>query len=105
MQYFAHRKHLVHIEKAEMDGFLHTIDGIQPVTAGDNIGCDEFGNRFVINDKYFLDNYVPVRKLQKTKTQRKSPFEEQYANAYLEMGELVKQSNENDENYIFDLKK
>jgi hypothetical protein len=82
MQYFAHRKHLIHIEKAEMDGFLHTIDGIQVVTACDNLGCDEFGNRFVINDKYFLDNYVPVRKLVKTKTIRKSPFEEQYEDAY-----------------------
>jgi hypothetical protein len=42
--------------------------------------------------------------MKKTKTPRKSTLEE-YANAYLEMGDLVRQSNEEDQNYIFDIKK
>lgn len=102
MVHYSHRKHLLHIERAEDDGFIDSIEGIQPVSKGDLIGCDEFGNRFVVSEEYFYDNYVPVRKLRKTKTQRKSPFE--IENAYIEMGKLVKQSNEEGQNYIFDVK-
>lgn len=103
MVYYSHRKHLLHIERAEDDGFLESINGLQVIKRGDMLACDEFGNRFVLEEDYFYDNYVPVKKMRVTQTKRKSPFE--IENAYIEMGKLVEQSNEEGQNYIFDIKK
>jgi hypothetical protein len=56
----------------------------------------------VIDEDVFYSNYVGVRKLRQPRKTRKSPFEmAAIAEAYQEMGNLVKKSNENDENYIF----
>lgn len=75
MVYYSHRKHLLHIERAEDDGFLENINGLQVVKRGDLLACDEFGNRFVLEEDYFYDSYVPVKKMRVTQTTRKSPFE------------------------------
>jgi hypothetical protein len=101
--YYAQKKFLVTVYRAEETGELLTMQGEIPVRPTDIIATDQFGTQFVMTDKYFYENHVPVRKIKKTKTPRKSQLEE-YANAYIEMGELVKQSNENNENYIFDIK-
>jgi hypothetical protein len=102
--YYAQKKFLVTVDRAEETGELLTMQGEIPVRPTDIIATDQFGTQFIMTDKYFYDNYTPVRKMKKTKTPRKSTLEE-YANAYLEMGDLVKQSNEEDQNYIFDIKK
>jgi hypothetical protein len=82
MVHYSHRKHLLHVERAEDDGFLDSAEGLQIVKKNDLLGCDEFGNRFVISEDYFYDNYVPVKKMRVTKTSRKSPFEPAYEEAY-----------------------
>lgn len=79
MQYFAHRQFLVQVEKAESDGWLETIEGIHPITKGSYIATNELGHKFVVNEKFFLDSYVPVNKVE-PKQHRKpkmSPFEQE----------------------------
>jgi hypothetical protein len=96
--YFAHRNFTVRVERAEDDGFLDTIDGLSVIKKGDMIATNESGSQFVIDENYFYDTYIPVRKLRKTKTPRKSPFE------MAEIEESYKQSWVNQEDYIFDIK-
>lgn len=96
--YFANKRFLVSVERAEEDGELLTMEGEIPVRPTDIIATDQLGTQFVMTDKYFYENYVPVRKMRKKPSKTTL---EQYASAYLEMGELVKQSNENNEDYIF----
>jgi hypothetical protein len=75
---------------------------VHPVKAGDLIGTDPTGFQYVIDEDVFYSNYVGVRKIRQPRKPRKSPFEmAAIAEAYQEMGNLVKKSNENDENYIF----
>lgn len=90
MRYYSHRKHLIHVEEANGDGFLHTIEGIQPVKYKDKIAVDEFGNQFVIPLKYFNDTYVEVQKVESdpVRKRQKSPFEEQYERRLMEFGSL-----------------
>jgi hypothetical protein len=101
--YYANKKFLVQVERAETDGYLDFGETAQPYFEGNMIATDEYGNQSVLTENYFYENFVGVRKLRKGKTPRKSI--EDYAKGYIEMGQLVKQSNENDENYIFDPKK
>lgn len=97
--HYASKRFLVQVERPEQEGEIHTIHGTLPVKPNDILATDEFGVQFVMTEKYFSDNYVPVQKV-------KRDFDlEAMANAYAEMGELVKQSNENNEDYIFDIKK
>jgi hypothetical protein len=101
--YFSNKRFLVQAERAEEDGFIDYGESVQPYFVGNIILKDEFGCQSVVTEQYFYDNYVGVRKLYKSKTPRKSPFELQaMAEGYATMGELVKQSNENNEDYIFE---
>lgn len=68
---------------------------------GEIITTDEFGKQQVVTEDEFYSEYVGVRKLKKTRTKSKSPFElayiEQLANFKLE-------SNEESQDYINSMK-
>jgi hypothetical protein len=97
--YYASKRFLVQVERPEQEGEIITQYGSIPVKPTDIVATDEFGIQFVMTDQYFSDNYVPVEKV------KKDIDIDAMANAYAQMGELIKQSNENNEDYIFDIKK
>jgi hypothetical protein len=99
MNYYASKRFLVQVERPEQEGEIHTIHGTLPVKPTDIVATDEFGVQYVMSEKHFSENYLPVQKVKRN-------FDlEAMANAYAEMGDLVKQSNDNNEDYIFDIKK
>lgn len=77
--YYSNKKFLVQVERAETDGYLDFGETVQPYFKGNIIATDQYGNQSVMTESYFYANYEKVRKLQKTKTIRKSPFELAYA--------------------------
>jgi hypothetical protein len=97
--YYSSKRFLVQVERPEQEGEIHTIYGTLPVKPTDILATDEFGTQFIMSDQYFSDNYVPVKKVNKTKTPRKSPFE------MAEIEEAYKQNWVNQDDYIFDIKK
>jgi hypothetical protein len=93
---FANKKFLVQVERAETDGFIDYGETVQPYFAGDLLALDEFGTQSVVSENYFYENYVGVRKLHKTKTKCKSPFElQQIAEGYNCLNSSIE-----DESYI-----
>jgi hypothetical protein len=92
---YAHRKALVNVERAEDDGFLDTISGLQVIRKGDLISTNEFGHSNVINEEDFHENYIKVKRLSKPKTPRKSMDE---------IAEAYKQAWINQDDYIFETK-
>jgi hypothetical protein len=96
--YYASKRFLVQVERPEQEGEIITQYGSIPVKPTDIVATDEFGIQFVMTDRHFHENYIPVRKLEKTKTSRKSPFE------MAELEEAYKQNWVNQEDYIFDIK-
>jgi hypothetical protein len=99
--YYSHKKFLVQVERAESDGYLDYGETVQPYFKGNLIATDEHGNHSILPENYFQDHYIKVQKVEK----KKSYNLDELASGYLEMGQLVKQSNENDEDYIFEPKK
>jgi hypothetical protein len=97
--YYSSKRYLVQVERPEQEGEIHTIYGTLPVKPNDVLATDEFGVQFVMSEKHFQENYVPVEKI------KKDIDIDAMASAYAQTGELVKQSNENNEDYIFDIKK
>jgi hypothetical protein len=97
--YYSSKRYLVQVERPKQEGEIHTIYGTLPVNPNDVLATDEFGVQFIMSEKYFNDNYVPVEKI------KKDIDIDAMSATYAEMGELIKQSNENNEDYIFDIKK
>ncbi|PLR99495.1 hypothetical protein [Bacillus sp. T33-2] len=99
MQY-AHRKFLVTVNRVKEKGVLETYSGSIPVFPGDMILTDLDGNTFVERETRFNEYYVPVEQIE-AKPKKKVNLDEMMK-GYAEMGQLVKESNEKDENYIFE---
>ena len=70
---------------------------IEEVDDGDVLLRNLVGGKVFTTEKAFTKDYVSVE----VKAKRKITYDE---NAWAEMGELVKQSNEEGQNYIFDVK-
>jgi hypothetical protein len=104
MQYYSHRKSLITVERIEDDDILITQSGNIPVRKGTLVAKDDFGNTYPMNEEDFNSNYAQVKKVEKPNAPRMSPFEEEMMKGYIEMGQLMKQSNEENQNYIFDIK-
>lgn len=83
--YYTQKNHLVEVERVD-EGMLLT---------------NELGNSFTVSEEWFYENYVQVKKMRKKPSK---PSIDDLASAYREIGELVKESNENNEDYIFDTK-
>jgi hypothetical protein len=66
-------------ERAEEDGYIEYGESVQTYFKGNMILTDEYGNQSVVTEETFYNNYTGVRKLYKSKTPRKSPFELAYA--------------------------
>lgn len=96
---YAHRKFLVTATQAKEDGELLTVHGKIPVFVGNVVAHDDLGNPFVMPESYFKENYIPVKKVKDLVNL------DEMAAAYMTMGELIKESNDNNEDYIFDVKK
>jgi hypothetical protein len=96
--HYSNKKFLVQVERAETDGYLDFGETVQPYFKGNLIATDEYGNQSVLTESYFYENFIGVRKLRKTKTPRKSPFEAAYAQQLVEFGSLPNQ--EEDQDYI-----
>lgn len=97
--YYADKRSLLTVVRAEEDGILHTINGDFPVNKGNIISTNQFGNQSVMTESYFYEYHEPVRKIRK---KRNKPNIEDIAKGYAEMGYLVDESNKNNENYIFE---
>jgi hypothetical protein len=98
--YYVHKKSIVTAQRIEKDGLIPTQIG-EVLALEDQIALtDRYGNTDIVSEEWLNDNYIQLKKERKAK---KPKFNiEDMANGYLEMGELVKQSNENDEDYIFE---
>lgn len=56
--------------------------------------------QFVLPEGGYLEDYIAIQKVEK-----KSKYNlDEMANGYIEMGSLVEESNENNDNYIFEPK-
>jgi hypothetical protein len=93
---YADKRFLVHVNKAETDGELLTINGSIPYEKGHMIATDQLGNQSLMSEQYFKRNYEPVRK-----TKAKYNLDD-IASAYMEMGKLIEETNNDD--YIFEVK-
>jgi hypothetical protein len=99
MSVYAHKNFLVHVNRVEEEGTVQTQSGVLPVFVGDILTTDEYGNTTVMNERYFLDNYVEVEKVKPKQRKRKvSPFEQEYTKQLMEFGCL--ESNVEDQEYI-----
>lgn len=78
----------------------HLIIETERISDGKVLLTNDIGESFTVSEDYFYDTYTFVRKSRKTRNTNLDDI----ANAYAEMGELVKQSNGNNEDYIFDTK-
>lgn len=86
-----------------LKNYIYEVDKINE--NGDVIIKDQSGELIFMGEKAFKENYIPIKKVERTRTKRKSPFElAAITEGYSTMGELVKQSNEEDQNYIFEVK-
>jgi hypothetical protein len=97
---YAHKQSLISVNVAEKDGVLITQSGNIPIKKGTRIAHNEVGNPFMVSPEDFNNNYVPVKKV-KSKPKYNA---DDLASAYIEMGNLVEESNINNENYIFEVK-
>ncbi|WP_202652106.1 hypothetical protein [Neobacillus paridis] len=100
---YANKQFLVSVTKVEADGELHTPEVTLPVYKNNLIATDQNGNQFVLTDSHFLENYIPVEKVE-TKSKRrlnKSPFE------LAELEEVYKQNwvGAEEDQYIYGTKK
>lgn len=98
MQLYSHKKFTIQVEKATEDVTLHSMYGDFYVKAGELICTDETGNQYVITEKHLQDNYIPIKKISKTQTVKKSPFEEAYTQALMGFSGL--DSNVESDEYI-----
>lgn len=100
---YANNRFLVDAVRAEEDGFINSYPENVPYFKGNIIATDQFGNQYPMTEEHFYSNYTPVRKMKHV--EKKPTYNiDTMASAYAEMGELVKQSNENNEDYIFGVK-
>jgi siroheme synthase len=95
---YADKRFLVHVNKAETDGELLTINGSIPVRKGDVITTNQLGNQSVLSEVVFDNNYDAVKKAKKRNTYDLDDI----ASAYMEMGKLIEETNNDD--YIFEVK-
>jgi hypothetical protein len=100
MNYYVPKNSIVSAQKVEKDGTVLTQVGEFLVLENQVTLTDRYGNVDIISEEWLKENYIPLKKERKV-TKPKYDLDEM-AKAYLEMGEIVKQSNENDENYIFE---
>jgi hypothetical protein len=65
MNYYASKRFLVQVERPEQEGEIHTIHGTLPVKPTDIVATDEFGVQYIMSERHFQDNYVPVEKVKR----------------------------------------
>lgn len=98
--YYSHKKFIGDIVEVEDDGILHTELASIPVKKGEIIFKPFDSHAEILSKDYFEKNYVPVEVKKKPKIDI-----EVLMQGYIEMGELIEESNKNNENYIFEVKK
>lgn len=85
---YAHKSFLVHLNRAESDGILQTMEVDLPVRKGELIATDQRGRQTILTDDILERDYVPVEKVQMLveKPKKKNPFagmsDEQLTEAY-----------------------
>lgn len=62
---YAHKKFLIHVNRAEKDGVLVSQVADIPIKKGELFGTDQLGNVEPLTDEYFERNFVPVVKIDK----------------------------------------
>lgn len=100
---YTHRKFLVTVNRVEENGVLNTISGDIPVSKGEVVLTDDYGDSIAITEKRFNEYYVPVEQIKEETKVGKDFSDADWANAYADMADVYKTLDDYDnENYIND---